>query len=116
MKKPTATQEVGEVHDTPMRALSCVAEVLGLEVMVQVVPFHVSIRVWKWVLLVKPTATQEEGEVHDTPASKLSFGAEVLGLEVMVQAGSVEAATGVAPVVTIMARPMTAAAAMNVIL
>jgi len=66
---PTATQEVDEVHETPLRYGSVLCDVSPAGnprmVGVQVVPERVSAK-------SEPTATQEVAEVHATPVSDAS--------------------------------------------
>src|SRR5690349_8864578 len=61
---PAAMQAEGDVQDTASRKLCTAPAGLGVDWMVQVVPFHRSARTRP--LAVPPTAVQAEREVHDT--------------------------------------------------
>jgi hypothetical protein len=61
--QPTATQKVGEVHETPARTFISLLEGFGLGVIDQEVPLKVSTRV---LPLEVPTATQKVEETHET--------------------------------------------------
>ena len=71
---PTAMQNEGEVHETPVRLAA------GLGTTLQVAPFHCSMRL--------PTATQDEAEMHEIPVRLAA------GLGTIVQLAEGAAATG----------------------
>ncbi len=67
LSPPTATQVTELAQETPRSALSPVLR-LGLDVMVQVLPFRDSTRVFSApVPRDRPTATQVVAPVQDTP-------------------------------------------------
>jgi hypothetical protein len=84
---PTAIQAEIEVHDTPLRSLSCLFEVLGLGRMDHFAPFQVSTSVWLTNPRrreAEPTAVHHEEEIHDT-SERASSPRRALGLETIDQ-------------------------------
>jgi hypothetical protein len=79
LASPTAVHKVGEVHETLTRELVVAPAGLGVDRMLQVVPFHDSARVMEEVLdvIAYPTAMQFDADVQETslpPGSVWSGG------------------------------------------
>src|SRR5258708_32014349 len=94
--EPTATQKVGEAHDTPEKKAFCGGAGLGLGVIAQPEPLDVSIRVCaNDPFVYDPTATQKVA-AHEVPARSFSVGPGTSGLGTIAHGAAALAPAGTA--------------------